>query len=143
MKNTFAFKAVVVILLASTGFAAIAQTINENDLKTKISSIQKPIEKLRNLEPIYYSFNTEKLAHLKLTNTPQYGFKLESAKQTFPTLIKTKGKSYTAGKNNSRNATFQDVDHENLVPVLVAAIQEQQKAIDELRNELKLLKASK
>src|SRR5688572_27782657 len=99
MKNASAFKAVAVMLLASTAFASTAQTIQENDLKKNVSSIEKPVEKLQNLEPIYYSFNTEKLSHLKLTNNPQYGFKLQSAKDHFPELIKTNNKSYTAGKN--------------------------------------------
>lgn len=131
------------ILLLTITLTVSAQNIQENTLKTNIVSIDNPLEKIQSLEPINYSHNTKKLSHLKLSDESQYGFKIESAKETFPTLIKTKGKSYYAGKNNSRNATFQDVDHENLVPVLVAAIQEQQKAIDQLKKEIEALKASK
>ncbi|HET8828550.1 MAG TPA: tail fiber domain-containing protein [Pelobium sp.] len=143
MKNTIAFKALVAMLLTSTAFFATAQTIQENELKTNVSSIEKPVEKLQNLEPIYYSFNTDKLSHLKLTNAPQYGFKLQSAKTSFPDLIRTNNKSYTAGKNHIRNATYQDLETENLIPVLVAAIQEQQIAIEALKKEVAELKSKK
>ncbi len=143
MKNTTAFKAVIAMLLLSTTFAATAQSIPENELKTNVSSIDKSVEKLQNLEPIYYSFNTQKLSHLKLTESPQYGFKLESAKNNFPNLIKTNNKSYTAGKNHIKNATYQELETENLIPVLVAAIQEQQIAIKALQEEVERLKSKK
>lgn len=143
MKSTTAFKAVAAMLLLATTFAATAQSIQENDLKTNVAPIVKPVEKLQNLEPIYYSFNTEKLSHLKLNKSPQYGFKLQSAKDNFPDLIRTNNKSYTAGKNYIKNATYQDLETESLIPVLVAAIQEQQIAIKELQKEIEQLKSKK
>lgn len=143
MKNPIAFKAVVVMLLATIAVSTKAQNIAENDLKTNVSAIEKSIEKLQNLKPVYYSFNTEKFAQLKLAKSPQYGFKLQSIKDTFPDLLKTSTASYSAGKNHIKTATYQDVRTEKLIPVLVAAIQEQQNAIEALKQEIEMLKSKK
>ena len=140
MKSITTFNGTVAILLFLTTLSANAQSIPEKDLKTNISAIEKPIEKLQQLEPIYYSFNTDKLVHLKLATSSQYGFKLQSAQATFPSLIKTENKSYSAGKNNIKNATYQELDTKHLIPVLVAALQEQQKSIEALKKEIALLK---
>lgn len=132
-----------VVLLLVVASTVSAQSISENDLKTNVLSIEKSVEKLQNLEPIYYSFNHDKFPHLQLAKRPQYGFKLASVQSNFPTIIKTNNKSYNGGKNYIKNATFLDIETESLIPVLVAAIQEQQIAIEQLKKEIKSLKSER
>lgn len=143
MKNISTVKITVAMLLLTASFSAKAQSIKEADLKINVLAIEKPVEQLQQLEPIYYSFDTVKFPHLKLANSPQYGFRLQSAKSVFPDLIRANNKRYSAGKNRFKNATYQEIDNEHLVPILVAAIQEQQDAIKELRKEIERLKSEK
>jgi hypothetical protein len=49
-------------------------------------------------------------------------------------------KIYEAGKNNSKVASYNEVQTTDLIPVLVAAIKEQQAEIELLKKEVQLLK---
>lgn len=144
MKKSFVFNCafIALFIVLSSNFAK-AQSIDESNIKTNVTSIDKPLEKLQSLQPIYYSYNAEEYSHLKLPKTPQYGFKVQSVEDSFPTLITQQTKTYTAGKNYFKNASFKDVKTEELIPILVAAMQEQQQTIEELKKEIANLKAKK
>ena len=133
---------IVLLIILNSSFAK-AQSVEENQIKTNIIAIEKPVEKLQSLEPIYYSYNAKDYGHLKLPKTPQYGFKVKSVEESFPSMIRLDTKTFTAGKNYLKNVSFKDVKNEELIPVLVAAIQEQQIAIEALKKELAELKAQK
>ncbi|RKD19033.1 hypothetical protein BCY91_14250 [Pelobium manganitolerans] len=124
-------------------YDSFAQQINESDLKTDVLNIEAPVQKLMLLEPIVYRYNTEKYPKLKLSEAQQFGFSLQSAASATPSLIKTHYKSFSNGKNSLGTARYRELDAEKLIPVMVAAIQEQQQTIESLKKEIALLKKAK
>lgn len=114
-----------------------AQQINEKELKVNVESISQPFTVLNNLEPITFNYNTDKFKTFQLPKSKQYGFTTEKAS---PEVIQTQSKSYKTGKNATKAFKYDEVNNENLIPVLVAAIKEQQAEIKALRKELENLK---
>jgi hypothetical protein len=121
--------------------SASAQKIEEKDLKVNIASITNPVERLAALQPIKFNYNLDKYSKVDFPSNAQYGFETNSVSQKFPELIKSNAKSYPAGKNQFKYISFDDVDEVSLIPVLVAAIKEQQQQIDALKAEVEKLKA--
>jgi hypothetical protein len=141
MKKEIIYKSACIALFIMLSNTAIkAQLIEESNIKTNVIAIANPIEKLQNLEPIYFNYNVKEYSKLKLPKTLQYGFKIKGVEESFPSLITTNTKTHSAGKNQYKNASFKDVNTDDLIPVLVAAINEQQQAIELLKKELAELK---
>ena len=67
------------------------------------------------------------------TNKENFGLIAQDVEKVLPQVI---DKS-TLGKNNSNNTEYLGVRYQELVPVLVKAIQEQQSQIEELKTLLK------
>ena len=141
MKQPFLGKAAIVaVLLSAAALNANAQKIQEQELKINVAEISNPVKQLINLEPITFKYDVSKFNHLKLPAGSQYGFKTDDVKTEFPAMVSETGKVYQAGKNNSKVARYDEVETQSLIPVLVAAIKEQQEQIDQLKRELSQLK---
>jgi len=132
---------VMVLLLSACAISASAQKINEQELKVNVGKISNSTQHLKNLEPVTFKYDVNKYKHLKLPAGEQYGFLASNVQPEFPTMVYEASKVYESGKNNSKIAKYNEVQTENLIPVLVAAIKEQQAEIELLKQEVKLLKA--
>lgn len=121
--------------------AANAQKIEEQQLKVNVGKITNPTQHLKNLEPVTFKYDVSKYNYLKLPAGEQYGFLASNVLPEFPNMVYETSKVYGAGKNNSKVARYNEVQKEDLIPVLVAAIKEQQAEIEWLKNELSQLKA--
>ena len=119
---------------------AIAQTINDEQTKLNVASISNPVEKLAQLKPISFEYNTKQYKFLNLQTGKQYGFLSDNIQAVFPELVKEKRVTYMQGKNNYKNASIASINETSLIPVLVASIVEQQKQIDQLKSEIEVLK---
>lgn len=119
---------------------AIAQTINDEQTKLNVASISNPIERLSQLKPISFEYNTKQYKFLNLQSGKQYGFLSDNIQAVFPELVKEKRVSYMQGKNNYKNASIASINETSLIPVLVASIVEQQKQIDQLKAEIEAMK---
>lgn len=122
---------------------AIAQTINDEQTKLNVASISNPVERLSQLKPISFEYNTKQYKFLNLQTGKQYGFLSDNIQAVFPELVKEKRISYMQGKNNYKNASIASINETSLIPVLVASIVEQQKQIDQLKSEIDALKKKK
>ena len=143
MKQPFLGKiARAAILLSAAALNVNAQKIQEQELKINVTEISNPVKHLVNLEPITFKYDVSKFNYLKLPSGNQYGFKTNNLKTEFPEMVKETGKVYGAGKNNSKVAKYDEEQTQSLIPVLVAAIKEQQAQIDMLKKELAQLKQS-
>ena len=143
MKQPFLGKiAIAAILLSAAALNVNAQKIQEQELKINVTEISNPVKHLINLEPITFKYDVSKFNYLKLPSGNQYGFKTNNLKTEFPEMVKETGKVYGAGKNNSKVAKYDEEQTQSLIPVLVAAIKEQQAQIDMLKKELAQLKQS-
>lgn len=129
------------LLLSACAITASAQKINEQELKVNVGRISNSTQHLKNLEPVTFKYDVSKYKHLKLPAGEQYGFLASNVQPEFPAMVYEASKIYESGKNNSKTATYNEVQTENLIPVLVAAIKEQQAEIELLKQEVKLLKA--
>lgn len=117
-----------------------AQKINEKELKVEVDKISNSTQQLKNLEPITFKYDTQKFNYLQLPAGAQYGFLVSNVLPEFPEMVAEVSKQYNAGKNESKVVRYNEVQTESLIPVLVAAIKEQQAQIDLLTKELNLLK---
>ncbi len=120
--------------------ASIAQTINDEQTKLNVATINNPVERLAMLKPISFEYNTKQYKFLNLQSGKQYGFLSDNIQAVFPELVKEKRVTYMQGKNNYKSASIANINETSLIPVLVASIVEQQKQIDQLKSEIDALK---
>lgn len=119
---------------------SIAQTINDEQTKLNVATINNPVERLAMLKPISFEYNTKQYKFLNLQSGKQYGFLSDNIQAVFPELVKEKRVTYMQGKNNYKSASIANINETSLIPVLVASIVEQQKQIDQLKSEIDALK---
>jgi hypothetical protein len=144
MKQLFKAKSLVTgLLLTICAASASAQKIDEQQLKTGIAEISNPLQYLESLKPITFKYDSSKFKDLKLSTATQHGFLAQEFKLQHPELVFEAFKTFPAGKGNTRTVRYDEVSNESLIPVLVAAIKEQQAQIEALKQQLNQLKASK
>ncbi|MBX3257248.1 MAG: tail fiber domain-containing protein [Chitinophagaceae bacterium] len=134
--NTYIKQSFLLPVFVLGAIVVNAQDIADKDVKKNIAVMEDQLQKLMQLQPKKYEYNINNFKYLKLQKGKQYGFIAEEVEAVFPELVKQKSISYMYGKNVYRNATVKVVDEERLIPVLVAAIQEQQNEIEKLKAEL-------
>ena len=109
-------------------------------LKTKLSEIYDPIEKIMQIETFQYT--TSPLAQSFGINdkTPQIGVSAQSVQKILPEIVhlapfdtKTLHDGSIVSKSGSN---FLTVSYERLVPLLIECIKQQKKDIDFLKNKL-------
>ena len=120
--------------------AVYSQNLNDSEIKKNITAIENPLEKLVQLQPKTFEYNTEQYKHLKLQHGRKFGFVAEDFQHIFPDMVMEKSVSYMFGKNVYRNSTIKTINEQSLIPLLVAAIKDQQLQIDKLTTELEVLK---
>jgi hypothetical protein len=141
MKYPLAFKGSVLgLLLCAATVTVHAQKIDESALKVNVDKIGHSTEQLKKLEPVTFKYDTKKYNYLKLPVGQQYGFLASNVQPEFPSMVYESAKSYPAGKNDSKIMRYNEVETAQLIPVLVAAIKEQQAEIELLKKEVSLLK---
>lgn len=129
--------------LLGAALDSTAQKISEKDLKVNIADISNATTKVMNLKAVTFEYDIKKYNNLKFPTGLQYGLMTEQAKPEFPGLVNERAKSYSFGKNAFRVAKYDEIEHAQLIPVLVAAIQEQQEQIQLLKKEVEDLKGQK
>lgn len=128
------------LLLSATAFTVNAQKIDEKELKVNIDKITNSTQQLKKLEPVTFKYDTSKYNNLKLPQGAQYGFLAANVEAAFPAMVYEASKHYDAGKNDSKAVRYNEVQTTDLIPVLVAALKEQQAEIELLKQEVNLLK---
>lgn len=135
MKRAISF----VVLLIAASLKISAQEVVQNNVKP----VENALSQVTKLQPVSFNYDKTWAEKLKLSARPQYGFVGADAKSALPEIVSVQAKDYPAGKNAFKSATITKVDYENLVPLLVASIKEQQLQIEALKNELNALKSQK
>ncbi len=125
----------IVAFLGSFSFS-FGQNIPEQDLKKNVLPILNGLAYVQQLEPKMYQFDTKKFNKLNLPGGQQFGFLTEDVQKVLPDLVSSESHSVMVGKNTYRNTTLKNTDLKSMIPLLVAAIKEQQKQIDELKRQL-------
>jgi hypothetical protein len=117
-----------------------SQTVPDSQLKKKVTPIGHSLYKILQLEPVAFEYNLKNYPQLNLDSGIQYGFKAENMAQLFPDLVSTRLISYRVGKNHDRDTKINTVNEQGLIPFLVASIKEQQKEIEQLKEEISELR---
>ena len=106
------------------------QIFGLSDEKLKID--QKPVLNalsiVNHLNPLTYKFDTEAFKHLNLPDEPQYGLLAQEVEKILPELV--------SEMNYTEDESFKSVNYNALISILIGAIQDQQKQIDELKKSL-------
>jgi len=129
------------LLLTACAVSASAQKIDEQQLKTNVVAISNPLEYLENLKPVTFKYDAAKFKDLKLSGVTQHGFLAQDFKLQHPELVFEAFKTYPAGKGSTKTIRYDEVSSESLIPVLVAAIKEQQAQIEALKQQIGQMKA--
>lgn len=140
IKSGIIMPAITAIFLLINTSSSQAQQISDKDIKKNAVPVSNSLTALSRLQPLTYEFNREAFKQLNLPGGTQYGFMADDVKQVLPGAVSMEAKWYTAGKNSQRAVTVSTVDLEKIVPLLVAAVKEQQAEIEKLRAEIQTLK---
>ena len=134
MKFVFA----VAFIIASQ--IAMAQEMNDTELKKYSRPINEATFQLLKLTPQVFEYKVEFNRSLKLPAGRRFGFGIDNMEAVYPQLVKSRTISYTAGKNLFKQAYVKEVEMEGLIPVLVESIKELQAQILQLKAEVAALK---
>ncbi|MGJ7031782.1 tail fiber domain-containing protein [Niabella hirudinis] len=140
MNHKIVVRALGAFIFLSLTAVAGAQTLTDKELKTRVTEIENPLQKIVQLEPRQFEYKAKDYKYLKLAEGAQYGFMDDNMKKVFPGLVKEKKVSYMFGKNAYRDVKVPTIDEAGLIPVLVASIKQQQQEIEMLKSELLKLK---
>ncbi|RYD81354.1 MAG: tail fiber domain-containing protein [Sphingobacteriales bacterium] len=135
MKRAISLGFAVFLITASLKISA--QEVTQKNVKP----VDNSLEMVSKLQPVSFNYDRTWAEKLKLPSTSQYGFVGADVKNAVPSVVAVQAKQYQAGKNAYNSATITKVDYENLIPLLVGSIKEQQQQIDELKRELRSLKS--
>lgn len=119
---------------------------SDRKLKENIKPLINSIDKIKLLKPSVYNFKTEEFKGLHLPAGEQMGLIAQELEVVFPGLIKEVGVSYERDKKGEIISTIpahKSVNYTSLIPVLIAGMQEQQKQIEEQKQLIDQLLASK
>lgn len=129
------------LFVSALSFSVSAQKIDEQQIKVGVSEIDNPLQYLETLKPVTFKYDNSKFKELKLSTGLQHGFLTQDFKSKHPELVFEAFKTFPAGKGNTKTIRYDEVSNDSLIPVLVAAIKEQQLQIEALKQQLSQMKA--
>ncbi|MNQ90328.1 hypothetical protein D3C85_1056650 [compost metagenome] len=109
-------------------------TTSDRKLKNNIEPFTNALEKVLLLKPSTYVFRTDEFQAMNLPKGNQIGLIAQELETVFPELVgEVPGLDQfdENGKVSGKLPSLKAVNYEGLIPVLIAAVQEQQKQIDE------------
>jgi len=108
---------------------------SDRKIKTNIKPLTNALDKIMLLKPSTYNMKADDYKGLSLTKRPQMGLIAQELEEVFPDLVKESAMPGRDEKGNviASGETIKSVNYVNLIPVLIAAMQEQQNQIAEQR----------
>jgi hypothetical protein len=98
--------------------------------KTNITPIANPVEKVLALRGVHFNWNTSAFPQRMFSDKRTLGFIAQEVEKVLPEIVQTE--NTTEG--------YKSVQYDKVVALLVEAMKEQQKQINQLKRELKKLK---
>jgi hypothetical protein len=118
---------------------------SDERLKKDVRALNGSLSKVMYLRPATYYFDNSTLPVEGLAQGRQIGLMAGDVSQVLPELVHqvlVPKRGEAKKEAGAHEETFQSVNYIGLIPVLVGAIQEQQRAIQEQQAEIKALKAA-
>ncbi len=115
---------------------------SDEKLKKDIKIFDNAIDKLMQLSVKSYYFDNEKYGFMNFPIQKQYGIMAQDLEQVFPDMVmnSTHNVPNKNGELTDETLELKAVNYDQLIPVLVKAVQEQQQEIEGLKKEIKELK---
>jgi len=129
------------LFISALSFSVSAQKIDEQQIKVGVSEIDNPLQYLETLKPVTFKYDNSKFKELNLSTGLQHGFLTQEFKSKHPELVFEAFKTFPAAKGSTKTIRYDEVSNDSLIPVLVAAIKEQQLQIEALKQQLSQMKA--
>jgi peptidoglycan hydrolase CwlO-like protein len=140
MKTSPFVIALLFILTFITTITSAQTKVPDNQLKKSSLPLTNALNTVNQLQPLSFEYDQTRFGNLRLPTGTQYGFNADEVRRVLPAVVKKESILFLAGKNQYRSADVNKVDIQSLVPVLLAAIKEQQQQIDSLKAEMQSLK---
>jgi hypothetical protein len=121
---------------SSTG---TAWTYSDENLKTNITDLNGGLETIMQLHPKTYLFRTDEYPYLQMADGHQYGLLAQEMEQVVPDLVRDVHRPAdidSLGNEIGPALDFKAVKYEGLIPILIAAVQEQQATITQLQDQI-------
>jgi hypothetical protein len=127
---------------AITAAGDITAYSSDNRLKTNIEIINDPLSKINKLSGFTYDWARDKciIAGFDANDEKQIGVFAQDVQSVIPEAVKLAPFDRDDNGNSKSGDNYLTVQYEKIVPLLIESIKEQQKQINELRNEVELLK---
>jgi hypothetical protein len=129
----------------NVGYTGTLSATSDERLKKNIKSFNQGLDLIMQLKPSTYEYNNEKFADMNLPVGNQYGLVAQDIEKIIPELVSQT--SFTSLKKQEGEVTatpttidYKCVNYMGLIPVLISAVQEQQKEIAELKIQIAELK---
>lgn len=107
---------------------------SDRKLKQNIAPLSNGLDKLMQLNPSTYNYNTSAYSTMHLPTGKHYGLIADEVEKVFPEFVKESNSAVRYDAKTGRKSesiTFKSVDYVELIPVLISSIQEQQSMITE------------
>lgn len=101
---------------------------SDERFKKNVEPIENAVDNVQRLNGVSYEFKTDEFPEKNFEEGKQIGLIAQDVEKIFPELVETDNEGYKS------------VAYQNMVAVLIEAVKEQQKSIDELKNEVLELK---
>jgi hypothetical protein len=116
---------------------------SDRKLKDNITQITNATDIIRNLNPTMYTYKREQYPHMYLPEGLQYGLIADEVMNVIPGAV-TKAIQPAQYENHDKQngrklndeVEFNAVNYTAMIPILIAAMKEQQKEIDSLKEEV-------
>lgn len=113
-------------------YAANFYKMSDMKMKSNISEIKFGLQKLLQIRPVYYTIENNSFDSI--------GNKIEGIRPQYGFLSQEIEKSFSEVKITDDILGYKLMDYDQIIPITVSAIQEQQKLIDSLKAEMANLK---
>jgi hypothetical protein len=129
------------------GYSGSLTVISDQRTKMNIRPIANPLDLIKQINGVNYENNLAKYPYLGISEGKQYGFVAQELEKVIPELVEEHNldvngcKPLDSKKESQADLQkFKMVNYIGVIPVLVEAIKEQQKEIEELKIEIQNMK---
>lgn len=138
-QNTWAGYFVGDVNITGNGWINGIAITSDGKLKENIQPLSEAASKVKLLKPSTYNFRTEEFKEMNLPSGNQIGLIAQELEKVFPELVHQQSASELRNKEGDVTGTIpahKTVNYIGLIPVLIAAIQEQQRSIETQQRQI-------
>ena len=128
------------LMITGNGWVNVSNVItSDENLKTNIEDVENALATILQLNPKTYEFNTTQYPHMHLAEGPQIGLLAQEVEQVVPEVVAstTFPIQYDhEGNQVSEALPIKGIRYEELIPLLIGAIKEQEVVLEEQSERL-------